>query len=63
MVASAIESIKSALIGMIPLDASDEGLVSIGETVSLEAIYDFFKQAINEYEAGVAQAIFLALKG
>ncbi|NOT83247.1 MAG: nucleotidyl transferase AbiEii/AbiGii toxin family protein [Methylococcaceae bacterium] len=61
--ASAPESMKLVLTGLIPLDADDEGLVSIGESEPLSDIYDYFKREINEYEADIAKKILAELTG
>jgi len=41
---------KDILSGKIPLDAEDEGLKVIGIEESIEDIYGFFKNAIDDYE-------------
>ena len=51
------EFLKEALMGVVPLDADDEGFESIGLKVSLEDIYAYFRRAIDDYEVGRATAL------
>jgi hypothetical protein len=51
------EFLKDALTGLIPVDSDDEGFDSIGLKISLEKVYTFFRQAIDEYEIGRAKAL------
>lgn len=49
--ACSMEYAKSVLVGDVPLDIEDEG-------VEIEAVYRFFRNAVNEHEQAVAAAIF-----
>lgn len=44
------ESIKATLSGIIPVDKSDEGISSVSSADTIDDIYAFFTQKINEYE-------------
>lgn len=54
---SSIECAKAVLMGLIPLDEDDEGLVSIGELTPMTDIYDFFKRKIDDYEIAIAAQV------
>ncbi len=49
-----INHYRGVLTGKIPLDRDDEGLVAVGVDVSIDQIYDFFKQVFKEYQLKVA---------
>ena len=51
------EFLKDALTGLVPVDIDDEGFNSIGLKISLDEVYAFFRQAIDEYEIGRAKAL------
>lgn len=53
--ARSIEYAKSVLVGDVPLDIEDEG-------IEIEAVYRFFRRAVNNYEQAVAAAIFWSAK-
>jgi hypothetical protein len=42
------------LTGLIPLDPKDEGFEGIGLSVSMEEIYGFFQERVDEYETSLA---------
>ena len=44
------EYAKSVLTGEIPLDKDDEGMSGIGITETIENLYDFFRNAIDNHE-------------
>lgn len=48
------ERYKSVLTGLIPLDPKDEGFEGIGLSVSMEEIYGFFQERVDEYETSLA---------
>jgi hypothetical protein len=51
------EYAKEVLVGNVSVDADDEGFGSIGLNTSIEAIYNFFLEQINEYEVNFASSI------
>lgn len=51
------EMIKNALMGVIPTAADDEGFASIGLEVTLDQIYQFFKEQIDQYEIEQARRL------
>lgn len=48
------EYYKAVMTGKIPLDAEDEGLATVSVKISIDAIYEFFKNAIEHYEISIA---------
>lgn len=51
------ETIKNALMGVIPVASDDEGFATIGLNVTLDQIYAFFKAQIDQYEIAQASQI------
>jgi len=51
------EVAKAILCGEIPLDQDDEGFESIGLETSFEDVLSFFRQAIDDHEQAIAEAI------
>jgi len=51
------EMIKNALMGVIPTAADDEGFASIGLEVTLDQIYQFFKEQVDQYEIEQARRL------
>jgi hypothetical protein len=45
---------KLVLRGDVPLDANDEGFEGLNANVTLERVYVDFRQAIDNYEQGIA---------
>jgi hypothetical protein len=57
------EYAKAVLIGDVPLDEGDEGFDSIGVTESMDDIYAFFKDTVNEYEQSIAEKTLKESRG
>lgn len=51
------EYAKSVLVGDTPLDQEDEGFASIGLKTSLQSIYEFFTEHVNQYERALAKQL------
>jgi len=56
------EHYKAIMRGEIPLDEDDEGLETVDLKTGLEQMYEYFNQAIDEYETALARDHFLAEK-
>lgn len=52
-----VEPIKEVLIGNVPIDDNDTGLLILNDNTTIDDIYDFFKNEINQYEIMQAKAI------
>lgn len=57
-----IEIHKAALTGITPLDEDDEGFEAVDVKVGIGEVYDFFLEAVNDYEQRVAAKIALELR-
>ena len=51
---SDVEYYRAVMTGKIPLDRDDEGLLAVDVHVSLDQIYEFFKQQFKSYDLEVA---------
>ena len=56
------EHYKAIMRGEIPLDSDDEGLEAIDLSAGPERLYEYFNQAIDEYEITRARDYFLTKK-
>lgn len=52
---------KSVLTGEFPLDEDDEGFSTLGISVPMDSIYQYFSNAINDYETDEAKNIIASL--
>ena len=52
------EYYRAVLTGRIPLDRDDEGLLPVNVDVTIEQIYQFFKQQLKSYDLKVASILF-----
>jgi predicted nucleotidyltransferase component of viral defense system len=56
------EYAKEVLVGNVPLDAEDEGFESIELDATLDSMYQFFLEAVNEYEVNLAREVVIQFK-
>lgn len=52
------EYYRAVLTGRIPLDRDDEGLLPVDVNVTIDQIYQFFKQELKSYDLEVASILF-----
>ena len=51
------EYYRAVLTGKIPLDRDDEGLLPVDVNVTIDQIYQFFKQQLKSYDLKVASIL------
>jgi predicted nucleotidyltransferase component of viral defense system len=54
---SDVEYYRAVMTGKIPLDREDEGLLAVDVQVSVDQIYQFFKQQFKSYDLEVADRL------
>ena len=52
-----LEPIKEVLVGNVPIDKNDTGLLILNDDTGIDNIYEFFQNEINQYEIKQAKAI------
>jgi predicted nucleotidyltransferase component of viral defense system len=57
-----VEPIKEILVGNVPIDKNDPGLLILKDKISVEDIYLFFKEEIDKYEIEQAKIILKSIE-
>lgn len=52
-----VEPIKEVLVGNVPLDRNDSGLLILNDKISIDDIYGYFRKEIDKYEVEQARII------